>query len=987
MLRRVRSLGGVLRLRQAKRWMASSASLEPLRLHDEFLHRHIGPSDADVAEMLSVTGFETLDALTDSTIPADIRYGTDVLLDIPGPLSELEALSKLRAISKKNKVVKSFIGMGYHGTITPGVISRNVLENPGFYTAYTPYQPEGAQGRLEALLNFQTMVADLTGMHICNASLLDEATAAAEAMHVCMGGTKRHKFFAADDLHPQTLAVMRTRADSSGIELVVGPAESCAENVDEYAGAIFQYPNTFGSVQSYDEITASIHEAGGMVVVAADLLALTQLRSPGDFGADVVVGSAQRFGVPMGFGGPHAGFLATGEKHMRKMPGRVIGVSVDAEGKTALRMAMQTREQHIRRDKATSNICTAQALLANMAGFYGVYHGPDGLRRISSRVHLFADVFSRGVTEGGAMVENDVFFDTVTVNVSTLGLTADHVVGAALANGLNIRRVDDYRVSISFDETAKEEDLHALFLSFGVSPDVEALVGSHEPRYNEFARTSPFMEHPIFHAHRSETQMLRYLFKLQSKDISLNTSMIPLGSCTMKLNATSEMIPISWPEFTDIHPFAPASQCQGYYEMITGLNLALAEITGFAACSTQPNSGAQGEYAGLMSIRSYLQSTGQGHRNICLIPTSAHGTNPASAIMAGMKVVTVKVLPSGAFDRKDFDAKVAKHQDNLAALMVTYPSTNGVFDEDIRDICTAIHDAGGQVYMDGANMNAQCGLTSPGHIGADVCHLNLHKTFCIPHGGGGPGVGTIGVAEHLAPHLPGHAVQPTGGEGRNTLAKHSGAIAAAPFGSAMILPISWMYVMMLGPPGLRKATQVAILNANYMMERLAPHYNIVFRGTHGQCAHEFILDIRPFKKAGIVEEDVAKRLLDYGFHAPTMSWPVPGTLMIEPTESEDRAELDRFVTAMVSIRAEIADVVDGKVDPKDNVLKNAPHTAAVVLSDEWDRPYTRAQAAFPAPWLRTHKFWPTVSRVDNVYGDRHVICSCPPLEAYEDDSE
>jgi glycine dehydrogenase len=941
----------------------------------------------------------SLEALTDATVPAGIRLHAPVTL--PAALTEGAALAKLKGIARKNAVLKSAIGMGYFDTATPGVILRNIMENPWWYTSYTPYQAEISQGRLESLLNFQTLVTDMTGMAISNASLLDEGTAAAEAMNMAFGhhNTKRTKFFVASDVHPQTLDVVKTRADGVGVTVDVGNPATANLDSGEYCGILVQYPSTYGAVDApgLAAVVSRAKPSKTVVIAASDLLALTLIKSPGELGADITVGSAQRFGVPMGFGGPHAAFLACRDEHKRRMPGRVIGVSVDAQGGRALRMAMQTREQHIRRDKATSNICTAQALLANMAAMYAVYHGPEGLRKIATRVRTLAGTLAAGLRRAGYTVNGAApgathgagadFFDTLTVKVKA-GHTADGVLAAAVARGVNLRRIDASTVGVSVDETTTREHLAAILDAFGASAAALDADAAAVPAVGAAAaRATPYLTHPVFNTHHSETQLLRYIARLQAKDLSLAHSMISLGSCTMKLNATSEMIPVTWPEFANMHPFSPADQTAGYREMIDSLSTWLAAITGFAAVSVQPNSGAAGEYAGLMAIRAYLQATGNGHRNVCLIPVSAHGTNPASAVMAGMKVVVVASDDKGNIDMADLKAKAAEHKDALAALMVTYPSTYGVFEEGIKEIIGVVHGYGGQVYMDGANMNAQVGLTSPGAIGADVCHLNLHKTFCIPHGGGGPGVGAIGVARHLAPFLPGHPVVPTAGTGDNVKTKAGGlTISAAPYGSALILPISWMYIAMLGEPGLRKATQAAILNANYLAAKLAPHYPILYTGANGRVAHEFILDLRPLKAAAdgaVDEQDVAKRLMDYGFHAPTMSWPVPGTLMVEPTESEDKAELDRFADALISIRREIEDVITGKMDKVNNPLKNAPHTAAVVTGDKWDRPYSRAVAAFPAPWLRGNKFWPTVGRVDNVYGDRHLVCTCPPLTDYQ----
>lgn len=941
--------------------------------------------------MLAAVNVSSLDALIDTTVPPPIRL--DDKLSLEPAMSESQALSTLKTMMSKNEVKKSFIGMGYSETITPAVILRNMLENPGWYTAYTPYQAEISQGRLEMLLNYQTMVSDITGLPMANASLLDEATAAAEAMSMSFALTKgkRNKFFVDSKIHPQTRGLIETRAGASGVEVVVGDLAS-AELDQGFAGAIVQYPDTYGSVEDLSALVDKVHGVGALVVAATDLLACTQLKPPGEWGADIAIGSSQRFGVPMGFGGPHAAFMATSDKYARRMPGRIIGVTIDSRGKPALRMAMQTREQHIRRDKATSNICTAQALLANMAAAYGVYHGPAGLDAIAQRVHMLAATTAASLKDSGFAVSTAPFFDTFTVDVSSKGLTAQAVQDAAAAAGCNVRVVNESTVGLSFGEAHITEDLVALLSAFGVDATTEGLesiaAASPSPGFGALARKSDYMTHPIFNSMRSESQMLRFLHRLETKDLSLNHSMISLGSCTMKLNATAEMIPVTWDEVANMHPFAPESQTKGYLEMIDSLNDDLAKITGFAAVSAQPNSGAQGEFTGLLCIKKYLEAKGEGHRNICLIPVSAHGTNPASAVMAGLKVVTVQTLPNGDIDFDDLKAKVEKHSNDLAALMVTYPSTYGVFEEGIVDICNIIHEHGGQVYMDGANMNAQVALTSPGFIGADVCHLNLHKTFCIPHGGGGPGVGSIGVAAHLAPHLPGHNVVACSGEGANVVSKDEGAIAAAPFGSAAILPISWMYIKMLGEPGLRRATQLAILNANYMAKRLEDQYSILFRGPTGMCAHEFILDMRPFKEFGVTEEDVCKRLQDYGFHGPTQSWPVSGTLMVEPTESEDKAELDRFVDALLMIRQEIDDVASGRVSYADSPIHNAPHTMDMVASENWDRPYSREVAAFPAPWLKnasTTKMWPTCGRVDNVYGDRNLVCTCPPLSAYEED--
>jgi glycine dehydrogenase len=959
----------------------------------------VGPTPNDAKAMLQSIGFNSFDSMIQSTVPADILKGTELKLD--PPLTESEALAKIKSIASKNKVMTSYIGMGYYDTIVPPVILRNMLENPGWYTAYTPYQAEISQGRLEMLLNFQTMVTDLTGLPMSVSSLLDESTAAAEAMQMAFAlkgkKGKKQKFFISQDVHPQTIGLLQTRAELIGIELVQGNHSDADFSAGDYCGAIVQYPNTFGSIESpgesYESFTNRAHDGGALVIAATDLMALTKIASPASWGADIAVGSAQRFGVPMGFGGPHAGFLATSDAYSRKMPGRIIGVTVDSVGKPCLRMAMQTREQHIRRDKATSNICTAQALLANMAAAYAIYHGPEGLKNIAGRIHALTRVAHREIRNAGFQVMENAFFDTFSVDVSSKGMTATEVQAGAVAVGANVRIIDDHTVGISMGEGISRENVQSLLQSaFKIAnPDVsaDASLMNVDPSY---ARDGEILEHPIFRTHHSETQMLRYLKAMENRDLALNHSMISLGSCTMKLNATSEMIPVTWPTFCDIHPFAPVDQVQGYHELIKDLNEDLAEITGFAAVSAQPNSGATGEYAGLLTIMKYLKSMGEGHRNVCLIPKSAHGTNPASAAMAGMKVVVVENDEKGNIDRVDLQKKIDKHAKDLAAFMVTYPSTFGVFEEGIVEIIDSVHAAGGQVYMDGANMNAQVGLTSPGLMGADVCHLNLHKTFCIPHGGGGPGVGSIGVAAHLAPFLPGHVV---GQEASGDLCgsdlcvpKSEGAVAGAPFGSAAILPISWMYIKMNGTEGLKKATQHAILNANYIAARLNGAFDVLYTGTNGQCAHECILDLRPLKAStGVTEEDVAKRLQDYGFHSPTMSWPVAGTLMVEPTESEDLAEIDRFCDAMLAIRSEIDDIGSGRVKLDDSPLRNAPHTVESILSEKWDRKYSREVGAFPAPWVRANKFWPTCGRVDNVYGDRNLVCTCPPLEAYMDDED
>jgi glycine dehydrogenase len=956
--------------------MAATPS-EFLRPTDTFVRRHLGPDEAEIHAMLHTLGLPDLAALVDRTIPASIRLAGS--LDIGPPRGEHELLGALAERAGRNTVLRTFLGLGYHGCIVPGVIERNILQNPGWYTAYTPYQAEIAQGRLEALLNFQTAVSDLTAMPLANASLLDEATAAAEAMAMAhrLIGESRHTFFVAANCHPQTIAVLHTRAEALGLEIVVGDPDTHDLAALRPFGALLQYPDTDGRIRDLAPVVDRIHAAGGLAVVATDLLALTLLRPPGEFGADIAVGSAQRFGVPMGFGGPHAAFLATRDEHRRQLPGRLIGVSRDAAGKQALRMSMQTREQHIRREKATSNICTAQVLLAVMASMYAVYHGPDGLRRIAARVHGAARLLAASLSAHGHGVGAGEFFDTITVRPA--GGNAVDVVAAALQRGINLRRVDDATVAVALDETVTEGDLRAILGAFGVP---EGELDKHGAALEQglsapFARTSAYLTHPVFNRHHGEHEMLRYIRRLEARDLSLTTSMISLGSCTMKLNATSEMVPVSWPGFAALHPFVPAEQARGYHEMIGELEGWLGNITGFDAVSLQPNAGSQGEYTGLLVIRAHHRARGQAERNVCLIPVSAHGTNPASAVMAGMHVVIVACDERGNVDVADLRKKAAANADKLAALMVTYPSTHGVFEASIREICEIVHEHGGQVYLDGANMNAQVGLCRPGDYGADVCHLNLHKTFCIPHGGGGPGMGPIGVKAHLAPYLPGHPVVASGG------AKAIGPVSAAPWGSASILPISWVYIALMGSAGLRRATEIAILNANYMAHRLAKEFSILYRGEGGMVAHEFIVDLRPFKAScGIEAEDVAKRLMDYGFHAPTMSFPVAGTLMIEPTESESRAELDRLCDALLAIRGEIAKVERGEWPRDDNPLKNAPHTAAAVTSETWSHPYTREQAAWPAAWVHAHKYWPTVARIDNAWGDRNLVCSCPPIEDY-----
>ncbi len=952
-------------------------TLSELEAHNDFHSRHIGPNDAEISEMLAVVGAASLDALVDAIVPSTIRLTAPLAL--PTAINEEEALAKIRAIAIKNTVARSFIGQGYYGTHTPKVILRNVLENPAWYTAYTPYQAEISQGRLEALINFQTMVSDLTGMAIANSSLLDEATAAAEAMTLAKRSAKSRSsvLLVAGDCHPQTIEVVKTRAEPLGIEVKVGFVPELMKN-GQYFAVLAQYPSTTGLIHDMRALVTQAHDAGALFCVATDLLALTLLEAPGTWDADIVVGNSQRFGVPFGFGGPHAAFLACKDAFKRSMPGRLVGVSVDSQGQPAYRLTLQTREQHIRREKATSNICTAQVLLAVMASMYAVYHGPEGLTRIACRVHRLTAILAEGLKRAGLKVGGS-YFDTIAVT----GIDAAAIHAAANSANINLRHFGESAqkmVGISLDETATRADVLALWRIFGIDAEVGAL-----DREIDFAveaaipaalrRTTPFLTHPVFNAHHSEHEMLRYMRSLADKDLALDRTMIPLGSCTMKLNATSEMVPVTWPEFGSIHPLAPVAQTAGYRQLISELEHMLAECTGYDAVSLQPNSGAQGEYAGLLAIRAYHRSRGEGHRNVCLIPDSAHGTNPASAQLCGMDVISVKTDRNGNVDIADLRAKAERHADDLAALMVTYPSTHGVFEEVIVDICEVIHANGGQVYTDGANLNALVGVAKPGKFGSDVSHLNLHKTFCIPHGGGGPGVGPVAVKSHLAPYLPG---RPGG---------HSavGMVSATEFGSASILPIPWMYITMMGRDGLKRATQVAVLNANYIAKKLEPHFPTLYAGRNGYVAHECILDLRPLKDAsGISAEDVAKRLMDYGFHAPTLSFPVPGTLMVEPTESEPKVELDRFVDAMVAIREEIRAVETGGGDRDDNPLKNAPHTAAMVMADNWVHDYTREQAAFPVAHLRWQKYWPPVGRVDNAYGDRNVVCACPPMSAYAD---
>ncbi|NVM61794.1 glycine dehydrogenase [Mucilaginibacter sp. SG538B] len=948
---------------------------------EQFQSRHIAPSAADTAKMLKTIGVSTLDELIEQTIPQKIRLAKP--LNLSAAKSEFDYLNTLKQTASKNKVFKSFIGKGYYDVIVPGVIQRNILENPGWYTQYTPYQAEIAQGRLQALLNFQTMVIDLTGMEIANASLLDEGTAAAEAMfmqYTLRKNNSANVFFVSEEVFPQTIDILKTRSEPYGIELRIGDHRT-VELTDDMFGAIVQYPAGNGAVYNYADFAAKGHEKGIKLTVVADIMSLALLTPPGEWGADIVVGSSQRFGVPMGFGGPHAAFFATKEEYKRSIPGRIIGVTIDSANNYALRMALQTREQHIRRDKATSNICTAQALLAIMAGMYAVYHGPDGIKLIAERIHGLAILLAKTLGQLGYEQLNDAYFDTVKFDVGNL---VGPIHSEALNNEMNLN-YEGSIVTIAIDETTSVEDIKTMVRFFakvkgktfndvdfdGVNASLETVIPT------ELQRTSAYLTHSLFNTHRSEHEMLRYIKSLEAKDLSLCHSMIALGSCTMKLNATTEMVPVTWAEFSKIHPFAPTDQVGGYMQLFDEINNWLSEITGFAAMSLQPNAGAQGEYAGLMVIRAYHNDRGDSHRNIALIPSSAHGTNPASAAMAGMKIVVVKCDDNGNIDVADMRAKAEQYKNELSCLMVTYPSTHGVFEESIIEICEIIHENGGQVYMDGANMNAQVGLTSPANIGADVCHLNLHKTFCIPHGGGGPGMGPIGVAKHLVPYLPGHAVVDI------DRGKSIHAVSAAPWGSASILIISHAYVAMMGAEGLTNATRYAILNANYIKARLQEHYPVLYAGANGRCAHEMILDCRSFKSAGIEVTDIAKRLMDYGFHAPTVSFPVAGTVMVEPTESEPKHELDRFCDAMISIRHEIADVVDGLSDKTNNPLKNAPHTVAVITGNEWEHPYTRQKAAFPLPYVAANKFWPSVGRVNDTYGDRTLICSCPPLEEYE----
>ena len=959
--------------------MQPSGLSNPLAYTDSFVQRHIGPNDDDIAKMLDLLGFSDLSGLISATVPQSIRMKAPLKLE--AEKGEYELLQELKEIAQENQVFRSYIGMGYHNCITPPVIQRNILENPGWYTQYTPYQPEIAQGRLEALLNFQTMVTDLTGLQIANASLLDEGTAAAEAMSMSYGlcKTEAKTFWVSQGCHPQTIAVVQTRAKALGLEVIIGDHETF-EFDQPIFGALLQYPATDGTIFDYHEFCDRAHAAKALVIVAADLLSLTLLKPPGEFGADIAVGNTQRFGVPLGYGGPHAAYFATKEAFKRQLPGRLVGVSKDVQGQPALRLALQTREQHIRRDKATSNICTAQVLLAIMAGMYAVYHGSEGLRNIGARVHHLTILLAEGLKRLGYKL-GEAYFDTLRIDV---GDRLQNIIARAHSHHINLHQLDNQTIGVSLDETVSTDDLLALFQVFageqGAHFTPEDLFHSsslHAVIPAALQRTTPYLTHAVFNSYHSETELLRYMYRLQTKDLSLATAMIPLGSCTMKLNATSEMLPVTWAEFGQIHPFAPTDQTRGYQTLFDQLEHWLAEITGFASVSLQPNAGSQGEYAGLLVIRQYHESRGEGHRHVCLIPTSAHGTNPASAVMAGMKVVPVACDSDGNIDIADLKAKAEQHQATLSALMVTYPSTHGVFEEGIQEVCAIAHANGGQVYMDGANLNAQVGICRPGDFGADVCHLNLHKTFCIPHGGGGPGMGPIGVAKHLVPFLPNHPIVPVGGK------QGIGAVSAAPWGSPSILPISWVYIAAMGAEGLTKATEVAILSANYIAKRLEGHYSVLYKGKQGFVAHECILDLRQFKKTADIDvDDIAKRLIDYGFHPPTVSWPVAGTIMVEPTESESKTEIDRFCDAMIAIREEIRVIEEGSADRQNNLLKNAPHTA-VSLTEEWNHPYSRQQAVYPTQWTRDHKFWAAVGRIDQAYGDRNLVCTCPPMSAYQ----
>jgi len=955
-----------------------SVSLNQLAFHDEFIGRHIGPDEQQTSEMLQALGLGSINELIDKTVPEKIRLKSEIGLD--DAVTEAEALDYLKTLASKNQIFKTYIGMGYHDTHVPNVILRNVLENPGWYTAYTPYQPEIAQGRLEALLNYQQMIIDLTGMEMANASMLDEGTAAAEAMAMCKRQNKKSKsdvFFVDADTHPQTIAIIKTRAEHFGFDVIVGEADELVNG--DYFGALLSYPGSSGQIRDLTSLIETAHNQQTLVTIASDLMALMLLKSPGTMGADVVIGTNQRFGVPMGFGGPHAGFFAFRDDYKRSAPGRIIGVSIDARGKQALRMAMQTREQHIRREKANSNICTSQVLLAVMSVFYAIYHGPEGLTRIANRIHRLTTIAAKALTQNNFTLVNSQFFDTLCINV---GDQQQAIYQAALKAKINLRLINQDSIGISFNETATEADLIELLKVFGItSIDIAAIdsqLSKEDSSLTHFLRSDAVLTHPVFNTHHSETEMLRYLKRLESKDIALNHSMIPLGSCTMKLNATAEMIPVTWPEFGKLHPFAPIDQAAGYQQLFTELQEMLKVCTGYDAISLQPNAGSQGEYAGLIAIKKYFESKGETQRDICLIPASAHGTNPASAQMVSYKVVVVACDNKGNVDLNDLREKIATYGDQIACIMVTYPSTHGVFEEGITELCDMIHAVGGQVYIDGANMNALVGVAAPGKFGGDVSHLNLHKTFCIPHGGGGPGMGPIGVGKHLAPFLASHPVQNVPGTQVN-----NGTISAAPWGSASILPISWMYIKMMGAVGMRQATEYAMLNANYVAKKLESAFPILYKGSKGFVAHECLLDLRPLKEAsGVSEEDIAKRLMDFGFHAPTMSFPVAGTLMIEPTESESKVELDKFITAMQTIRAEIDQIIEGKITAEASPLHNAPHTQDDVLDENWNRAYSRETASRPAPWLKNHKVWPAVNRIDNVYGDRNLVCSCPPLDAY-----
>lgn len=963
---------------------------EILPPQDAFASRHIGPRKEERQEMLAYLGMKSIFELVEKTVPENIRIQQELLLD--PPKTEEECLRRLREFGRANKVWRSYIGLGYYNCIVPPTILRNLLENPGWTTQYTPYQAEISQGRLESLLNYQTMVSDLTALDMSNSSLLDEGTAAAEALGLAYRVNKKKKFYVDQNCHPQTIAVLQTRAStlaSANMEIIVDDHRTFDFSNNDVSGVLFQYPDTNGKINDFSDLVERAHAGKALACCATDLMALTMLKPPGEFGCDIALGSSQRFGVPLGYGGPHAAFFAVSDKLKRMIPGRVVGVSVDSHGNPCYRLALQTREQHIRRDKATSNICTAQALLANMSAMFAVYHGSSGIKNIAKRVHNAALILAEGLKAGGHKIADGQFFDTVKVVDCK---DKQWIIERARSKEINLREFDDgTSIGISMDETIKEDDLNDLFWIFstGKTASEIALNMNNPPDQSilssSLTRNTEFLEHPVFSSYQSETKIVRYMKTLENKDLSLVHAMIPLGSCTMKLNATSEMMAITWPKFTNLHPFAPRDQADGYYELFKELEDDLSEITGFDATSLQPNSGAQGEYAGLMVIKAYLKETGNAHRDICIIPKSAHGTNPASAAMAGFKIVPVNTDKVGGVDLEDLKLKIGKHEENLACIMITYPSTSGVFEEDIKEICQLVHDNGGQVYLDGANMNAQVGLCRPGDYGADVCHLNLHKTFCIPHGGGGPGMGPICVKSHLEPFLPSHPILPPAGT--NTAdSKPFGTISAAPYGSAAVLSIPWAYIKMMGPKGLTKASEIAILNANYMMARLQGHYELRFRGKHGNCAHEFIVDCRNFKKsAGIEVIDIAKRLQDYGFHAPTMAWPISTALMIEPTESETKAECDRLVDAMIYIRQEIKDIEDGKMDPVDNPLKNAPHTQAILMQENWNKPYSRETAAFPAPWSLRSKFWPDIGRVNDVHGDQHLICSCPPMESYEYD--